>query len=94
MLTTGQGRILADEGYRIAPFKAQSMSLNSAATLGGCEIGRVQALQTEACRVPACTTIEGRRSALRAWSGPAAWMLPERPLRIGPIALPRMKSMS
>src|SRR5208282_2697390 len=54
LLTAGLGRIFSDAGIRVAPFKAQNMSLNSAATPDGREIGRAQALQAEACRAIPC----------------------------------------
>ena len=46
-------RVMRRRGLRVAPFKPQNMALNSAVTVDGGEIGRAQALQALAARVPA-----------------------------------------
>ncbi len=51
VLTAAFGRWLRDRGLRVAPFKAQNMSLNSAVTARGEEIARSQAAQAEALGV-------------------------------------------
>lgn len=51
IIVAGLGRILLQDGLRVAPFKAQNMSLNSYVTRNGQEMGRAQVVQAQACRL-------------------------------------------
>lgn len=51
-LVAGLARVLVRRGLRVAPFKPQNMSNNAAIAVDGGEIGRAQAVQARAARLP------------------------------------------
>jgi adenosylcobyric acid synthase len=52
LVVAGLARALTLRGFKVAPFKPQNMSNNAAVTADGGEIGRAQALQARAARLP------------------------------------------
>lgn len=55
IITAALCRIFLEDGWRVAPFKSQNMSLNSYVTPDGKEIGRAQGMQADASRTAATT---------------------------------------
>jgi adenosylcobyric acid synthase len=51
ILTAAICRYFFKSGYKVAPFKAQNMALNSYVTKNGDEMGRAQVFQAEACGI-------------------------------------------
>ncbi len=92
-------RILLDDGYRVAPFKAQNMSLNSFVTRDQGEMGRAQVLQAEACRLEPDVRMNpillkpnsDIGSQIIVWGRPVGNMQVDQYIRYKPTAFERAK---
>ncbi|MER5644596.1 cobyric acid synthase [Streptosporangium sp. NPDC002524] len=107
VVTAGICRWLARQGVRVAPYKAQNMSLNSFVTADGAEIGRAQAMQAAACGLEPSADMNpillkpgsDRRSQVVVMGRPMAevdameyWDVKERLRQVAVDALERLRS--
>lgn len=92
VLVTALCRIFKQQGLRVAPFKAQNMSLNSFVTADGEEIGRAQVVQAEAAGI--APTVEMNPVLLKPESDHHAQIIVRgRPLtRISAAHFPQLKT--
>lgn len=94
VITAGLCRLFAQKGFRVAPFKALNMSLNSGVTPDGGEIARAQMAQAEAARVaptvhmnPVLLKPTGDRRSQLIIHGTAAAEVPSAEYRASVMAL-------